>query len=136
MEAELPEPVPRNLLTLVFAALGPEYAILLAVAGVTSFILAALIVIRGRGPLASAALLLVVSIPILIGVLAALHGAIASYMVIAMSDVPPKPADVAEGTFLALLGPVAGFVAGAPGFAVALIGTLTRAFSSDAPTNQ
>ena len=100
MEAE---PVQQSLLPWLVMALGPLYLIVLPLVGLVSFILALVIVMRGRGPRAAASLLLIVNAPLLIGVFAAIQGTLASYRVIAMSAMTPKPAELAVGISMALV---------------------------------
>ena len=56
-----------------------------------------IVVIRGKGPMAAACLVLIVHVPFLIGILSATQGAIVSYDWIAMSATSPSPAEVADG---------------------------------------
>ena len=81
-EAEL---VGQSYFSWMSNALGP-YAILLPLAGLICFLLALILVLRGKGPMAAAGLILVAHVPLLIGVFAAIQGGIASYTVIATAD--------------------------------------------------
>ena len=56
-----------------------------------------IVVIRGKGSMAAAGLVLIVHVPFLIGILSATQGAIVSYDWIAMSATSPSPAEVADG---------------------------------------
>lgn len=121
------EAVQRSLLDQLFAALGFPYVILLPVAGFLCFLISLVLVVRGHGSMASASLVLVVHIPLLIGIFAALHGGFASYMVIATSEAAPKPADVAAGISTALVAPMAGMLLMLPAYATAALGGFVRA---------
>ena len=126
------EPVRQSLLSWMFTALGFPYVILLPLTGVMCFVLALLIVVRGKGPMAAASLILVVHIPPLIGVFAAIQGAIASYTVIAMSAATPKPSEVAAGISTALVAPMVGMLLMIPGYATAVLGSFVRSFVAKA----
>lgn len=122
------EPVQQSILNWMIMALGYPYVILLPLAGLLSFLLALLIVLRGKGPMACAALILIVHVPLFIGVFAAVQGAIASYTVIAMSAATPKPSDLAVGISTALVAPLVGLLVMVPGYAIAALGALIRSF--------
>lgn len=126
------EPVQQSLLGWVFSALGVPYVLLLPIAGLVCFLLAVVVVLRGKGPMAVAALILIVHVPLLIGVFAAVQGAIASYTVIAMSGASPKPAEVAAGISTALVAPLVGMLMMVPGYATAALGAFIRSFSNHA----
>ena len=122
------EPVQQSLLSWIVAALGFPYVILLPLAGALCFLVALLVVLRGRGPMAVVTLLLVVHVPLLIGVFAAIQAAIASYTVIAMSATTPKPSQVAAGVSTALVAPLIGMLLMVPGYATAALGAFVRSF--------
>jgi hypothetical protein len=124
------EPVQQSFLNWMITALGYPYVILLPLAGLLSFLLALLIVFRGNGPMACAALILIVHVPLFIGVFAAIQGAIASYTVIAMSATTPKPSDLAIGISTALVAPLVGLLVMIPGYAIAALGALIRSFDA------
>ena len=129
--ADAAAPVQQSFLNWVFMSLGPAYALLLGLAGLLSFILALVIVLRGKGPMAAAALVLIVHVPILLGIFGALGGAINSYTVIAMSPVSPKPSEVASGISTALFGAMFALIMTMPGYAVAAIGAVARSFPAE-----
>ena len=107
----------------------------LPLAGLVCFLLVLLLVLRGKGPMAAASLILIVHVPLLIGLFAAIQGAIASYTVIAMSAVTPKPSEVADGISTALVGPLVGMMLMVPGYATAALGSLIRSlvFTGEEP---
>lgn len=133
MEAE---PVQRSLLSWMLEALGFPYVFLLPLAGALCFLLALIVVIRGRGPMAAASLILIVHVPLLIGIFAAIQGAISSYTVIAMSDNTVEAAEVASGVSTSLFAPLVGLLLMAPGYAVAAIGAFIRCLTAKVETGQ
>ena len=112
----------------MFMALGFPYVILLPLTGLLCFVFALIIVLRGKGPMAGASLILIVHIPLLIGVFAAIQGGIASYTIIAMSSSTPKPSEVAAGISTALIAPMVGMLLMIPGYATAALGSFVRSF--------
>ncbi len=126
------EPVRQSLLFWVFTSLGFPYVILLPLAGFLCFVLTLIVVLRGRGPMAAAALILIVHVPLLIGAFAAIQGGIASYTVIAMSETAPKPSEVAEGISTALVAPMVAMLLMVPGYATAALGAFIRSLVTNA----
>ena len=123
-----PEPVPQSLLIWAYNALGMMYVILLPLAGLSSFVLALIVVFRGKGAMSAASLILIVHTPLLIGIFAALQGAIASYTIIANAPTTPKPSEIAGGISTALVAPIVGMLLMIPGYATAAIGSFVRSF--------
>lgn len=60
------EPVQQSYLSWMFTALGFPYLILLPLTALVCFVLALIIVVRGKGPMAAASLILIIHIPLLI----------------------------------------------------------------------
>lgn len=125
-------PVQQSLLHWFLLALGWRYTILLSLAGLLSFVLTLIVVLRGKGPLASASLVLIVHVPLLIGVYAAIDGLIRSYTVIAMSEATVKASEVATGISTALVAPLVGMILMVPGYATAALGSLIRSLGANA----
>jgi hypothetical protein len=125
------EPLQRSVITSMVSAVGFPYVILLPLAGVVCFLLALIVVLRGKGPMATPALILIVHVPLLIGIFAATQGALASYTLMAASVATPKPADVAQGISTALVAPIVGLMLMVPGYATAAIGAFIRCLSAD-----
>lgn len=123
------EPASQSLLTWTVMALG-AYGFLLVAAGLVSFLVSLLIVIRGRGPMAVAALVLIVPLPLLIGVLGAWHGAVASFGTIAMSGAEVKTSEFAGAVIAMLARPIVGMLFMAPGYVVAAGGSFIRSMLS------
>lgn len=124
---EAAEPVRQSFLNWILTALGFPYVVILPIAGIVCFALALILVARGKGPMSAAALILIVHVPLLIGVFAAIQGGIASYMIIATSESTPKPAEVAAGISTALIAPLVGIMLMVPGYSIAALGAFIRA---------
>ena len=75
-----------------------------------------------------ASLILIVNTPLLIGMFAALQGAIAYYTIIANASSTPKPSEIAGGISTALVAPMVGMLLMIPGYAMAAIGSFVRSF--------
>jgi hypothetical protein len=110
-------------------ALGPKYIVLLGLGGLLAFVLTLIVVLRGRGPMAGAALVFIVPIPFFIGLYGAVDGAIASYTIIANSVLQPKPSEIAQGFSLALATPLVGMLLMAPSYALAMFGLMARSLA-------
>ncbi|WP_372723859.1 hypothetical protein [Novipirellula sp.] len=123
------EPVQQSLLQWIFVALGPAYLVLLPLTAFLSFVVALMIVVRGKGAMAAAALVLVVHIPLLIGLFAVFQGAISAFTVMAMSSATPKPADIAAGFSTALVAPFISLLLMVPGYFTAVIGAVVRSLA-------
>jgi len=124
------EPVQRSLLSWIFQSVGPFYLFAILIIALLSLALTVILVIRGRGPMASASLLLVVHAPFWLGLIAALQGSISAYMVIATSPSAPKPSEIAEGISMALMCPLVALTSMIPIYAVAVIGSFLRAMAT------
>lgn len=125
-------PQHQSFLMWVLTTLGMN-AILLPLCAGLAFVLTLLLVLRGKGPLTGTALLFIVPAPLLLGFWGALKGAIASFSVIAMSDVSLKPAEVAGGVAEALLLPTAGLLLTVPSYLLAVIGLFVRSLQDKGP---
>ena len=73
-------------------------------------------------------MLLLVPLPLLLGLFGALKASIASFSVIAMSDVGLKPSEVAGGVSEMLVIPMFGLLLMGPSYVTALIGLMVRSF--------
>ena len=120
----------------MLTALGFPYVILLSLTGVLCFLLALIVVLRGKGPMAAASLVLIVHVPLLIGIFAAIQGGIASYTVIATGAAPPKPSEVAAGISTALVAPLVAMIFMIPGYATAALGAFIRCLVTKTETSQ
>ena len=132
MEVETPQ---FSLLRWVFSSLGVPYIVLFGLAGLVCLVLTLVLVIRGKGPMAAVALVLVVHVPFFIGLFAALQGAASSFLVIATSGATPKPSEVAVGTSTGLIAPMVGLLVMAPSYVIAILGALSRSFGSKPQPN-
>ncbi len=124
-EPELIEPVQQSFLSWIIESISVPFTLLLLLSGIACFVTALILVRRSKGPMAAAALVLVVHIPLFIGVLAALFGVLHALRTIATSTAP-RPTDYAAGVSAVLFGPIAGIAMSAPGYAVAVIGAFLR----------
>ena len=105
--------------------MGP-IGLLIPVAGLCSFVLTLVVVIRGQGPFALAALVLLVPIPFLLGLFGTAQGMILSLQVIATSTVAPKPSEISDGIATSLFNPMLGLVFMTPSYLAATIGSIFR----------
>jgi hypothetical protein len=112
-------------------ALGFKYAILLPVSALVVFVLTLIVVVRGKGPMATAALLLIVPVPFLIGVFAAIEGGLRSFRVMATLDTDPPLGIVAAAVSTVLVAPMVGMSLMVPSHILAIVGSLVRSFSAD-----
>ena len=129
------DPAPQSLVTWAMMALGP-YGVLLAAAGMVSFIVSLMVVIRGRGPMASAALVLIVPLPLLIGVFGAWHGACSSFATIGMSGADLKNSELAAAISDILVRPIAGTLLMIPGYLIAAGGSFIRSMLSETKSKE
>ncbi|WP_084426347.1 hypothetical protein [Roseimaritima ulvae] len=116
----------------ILSSLGWIYLILLPLAALAAFLLSLLIVIRGRGPLAAAALLLVVLAPMLIGLFAGIQGIVNVYRVIAVAGGQPLRFSLASGVSTALVAPLVAMLLSVPAYATAALGALVRCLKAPA----
>jgi hypothetical protein len=129
------DPAQQSMLLGLFNSLGLMYTVLLLLSGLVSFLLALLLVIRGKGPFLGVALFLIVHVPMLIGVYAAVEGVINMYSLISMSAGTPKPSEIAAGISTSLVSITVGMFLTIPGYAVAAIGSLVRALNTRGVTS-
>ncbi len=115
----------------IYLALGLQYTILLPLAGLISFVLALVLVLRGKGPMAAAALVLIVPLPLLVGLYATVEGVIVTYTIIAMSPTAPKPDEMLYGVSMSMVGVWTGLLLMVPSYLVAVVGALVRALRTD-----
>jgi hypothetical protein len=123
--------VQQSFLSWIFTALGFKYAILLPVSALVVFVLTLIVVVRGKGPMAGVALMLIVPVPLLIGVLAAIEGGIRSYMVLATVPTDPTPGQSAAILSTLLVAPLVGMLLMAPSYVLATLGSFIRSLSAD-----
>ncbi|HJT35378.1 MAG TPA: hypothetical protein VJ783_25355 [Pirellulales bacterium] len=130
------EPVRQSFLQWILMALGLKYTLLLPFAAFIAFVLALIVLLRGKGPMAAAALFFIVPMPFLIGIYGAIEGLISIYQVIAAAAAQPKPSELAEGTSMALVAPMVGMLLMIPTYALATVGMTVRSLvaSSERPS--
>lgn len=122
---------PQSFVSWIISALGLGYLVLIPSAAIIAFVIALIVVIRGRGPMAAAALVLVTPAPFLIGLIGALEGVISSYSIIATSAATPRPSELAQGISMALVAPLTGLLLMTPALVVAAFGAFYRSISDD-----
>lgn len=126
---EVAEPVRQSFLLFLINALGIRYAFLLPAAALVAFIVVLILVLRGKGPELVGALIFIVPLPVLVGILGTVDGMLASYQVIAMSDLAPKPSEVAQGISMSLVSAWIGLMLAVPGYLLAAVGLAVRALA-------
>ena len=131
MQPEIEPVQQQTFLSWTLSALGFEYAILLALAAVLSFVLTLFVLVRGRGAMAGVALLLIVPAPLLIGIFLALQVVMNSSFIITVSPVSPRLSEVATAISAAFAPPLVGMLLMAPSYTLAFLGSVLRSFSSD-----
>lgn len=117
----------QSLLSWAISALGPLYLVLLPLSAVVSFVLILVLLFRGRGAMAVGSILLLVHVPLMIGIFAAVQGMVSVYSVIGMSGTTPKPSELAAGYSVALFAPLVSMLLMIPSYLAASIGTFLRA---------
>jgi len=128
--AQAGEPVNDSVLGWLARSLGPVYGLLIPLTGIAVFVGGLLVVAFSRRPAVIAAYLVFVPLPLLIALFGTIHGAIHSYLVIAMSVTQPKPAEIAQGTSTALAASLVGIMATFPAYLVVSIGLFLRTVGS------
>jgi hypothetical protein len=124
-------PMQQSFLSWMVAALGYPYAILLPGSALFGFVLTLIVVVRGKGPMAGAALVFIVPAPMLIGVFAAMEGGIRSFNMIATVAADPAPGQIARVISTLLAAPMVGMALTVPSYLLAAIGSLVRSFFAD-----
>lgn len=127
------EPGSESLLVWAYYSLGFLFTVLLPLTGLLSFVLAIVIVRRGKGLMAAASLLLIVHLPFLVGVFAAIQGAVSMYAMLGNSSLTPKPNEISQGISTIFVAPLIAMLLMIPGYSVAAIGTLIRSFEERTP---
>ena len=130
MEDEFANTVNQSQLQFYYSALGLRYLVLLLLAAVIGFVVTLIVVIRGRGHLATAALLLAVLLPLLVGVEATVDGAMAASEVIAASGATPKPSEIARAVSMSLASLKVAMSLTAPIIIMAVVGSLLRSLTN------
>lgn len=92
------------------------------------FILTVILVFRGKGPLTGVALLFIIPLPVLLGLLALIHGGIQSLQVIFYSSVPPNTSEFGDAISTSLVGPMMGLLLTLPSYLLAMTVMFVRSF--------
>lgn len=135
---------PQSFATWAITSLGPLYVVLIPLSALVSFLVILFLVYRGRGVMAATSILLLVHVPLMIGVFAALEGLANMYRVMAISGTTINAADIASGYSSLLFAPMVSMLLMIPSYTAALIGTFFRAvftkeersFVSQSPNNE
>ena len=122
----------QSFLVWFISSLGWRYGLLLPLVAAIAFILTVIIVLRGRGPYATAALLLIVPMPLIVGMVGVVDGLMNSLMVIAMSSSSPKPSVFAQGISTSLVTAMVGFLLMFPSYMLAMLGMFARSLGLNA----
>jgi hypothetical protein len=118
-------------LSWILAALGYKYAIVMPLSALLAFVLTLIIVARGKGPMASAALLLIVPVPFVIGAFAAIEAGVFSFRVLATLATEARWDQVAHVISTLFVGPMVGMSLMAPSYILAILGSSFRSLSAD-----
>jgi hypothetical protein len=126
---EMDEPIVReSLLMFYFHALGFRYALLIPLAAFVAFVLALILVIRGKGPALGPALVLIVPMAVYIGIFAGVDGIVASCQVLAITGGSPNSSEIARGVAMSFVAPMLAMFLSIPAYLAAVIGTTIRSF--------
>jgi len=129
---ELLAALPRqSYIEFIINSLGWRYMFLLPLAALVSLTLILILVVRGKGSAVPAALVLLVPLPILVGILGVVDGMVASFQVIATSDIAPEPSAYAQGICMSLTTFLIGMLLAVPGYLLAIGATFVRSLLGD-----
>lgn len=106
------------------------FGLLVVLSALIVFIGAVIVVMASRRPGVIAACFPWLLLPLWLGFMGILWGSLQSFMVIAFSDVNPKPKDVAEGVSMALVCPLLALVLTFPGYLVLSLGLFLRTLAA------
>lgn len=121
----------RSLVECMFLALGPFYGTLLPLSGLLAFVLVLILVVRGKGPMAVAALIFIVHVPFLIGVYGTVQGLVVAFSVLAGSPLAPEPSELVVAFWTSLFALLVGILVMVPAYLTAIIGTFVRALKGE-----
>jgi len=122
----------ESLLMWTFNALGWRYTFALPLAGLLSFVLALVVVMRG-GNYAGPALLFIVPLPALVGLLGVVDGITMSTMVLTQSEATAKPSDVLTSFGSSVVTLLVGMLLMGPAYLVAMGGLFIRTLMGEKP---
>jgi hypothetical protein len=117
----------QSLVSFFIHALGHRYLVLLPLAGMVSFALTLLVLIKGKGPSMGALVVLLVLLPLTVGYYGYIDGLISSYSVIAASETMPKPSELSNGVSMSLVSMLVGFWMSLPTLVLSIAGLTVRA---------
>ncbi|HEX3870567.1 MAG TPA: hypothetical protein VHV77_09035 [Pirellulales bacterium] len=125
---------PQSMLHFYQQALGTKYLIWLPLTAIIGFVLTLLAVVKWRGSVSVALLILAVPMPIVAGLYGYFDGMLASFQIIAMSTTQPKPSEWAQGEAMALVSVLVGCWLSVPLFVIAVIGSFIHWIRGENPT--
>ena len=114
----------------LISVLGP-YLLLLPLAALVCFVLVLILTIRGKGPFAAAAVILLTMFPMLLGLFASVASAIGFMHFMGTSLTPPTLNELCDAMSVYLALPFVAMLLSVSVYAVATIGSLIRAFRTD-----
>ena len=126
---------PQSRLMWMVSSLGTNAALLSLVA-LVAFIVVLILILRGRGPAMVGAILLIVPLPLYVALLGAEKGTVASFAVIALSDVQLKQSELFAGLGAMLVSILVAILLTMPAFLLATIGLTVQALRGEPPTSQ
>ncbi len=123
----------QSFLGMLLTALG-TYAVLIPLAAVASSVLILILILRGREPFAGFAVLLIAPLPLVVGMIGAIHSGISTTAALANSS-NPSPNGIWQALMIALFFPAFGLLMLIPGYSLAVLGSVVRTMSG-AGTNR
>lgn len=115
-----------SLLEWAYQSLGPFYILALFGSGFVIFVGGCLVVLLARRPSVSAAYLVFVPIPLLIGVFGTFEGFIAAMSVMGTSSSAPQASEIAEGLSMSSFSTLVGILCMLPAFFVVSLGLFLK----------
>ena len=129
-EWEIVEPAQMSYLQWMFTSLGPFYSLAIPGSAIAVFVGACLVVGISRRPSVIASYLLFLPLPLLIGMIASVHGMIMSLQVIATAGTSPKPSDIAAGIGMSLFASLLSLLLTFPSYLVLAFGLFLRTIAA------
>jgi len=125
----------ESMLLFSFNALGWRYTLAIPFFAFLAFVLALILVIRGRTWATGPATLMVVAMPMLVGVFAWIEGLMVGYLTFASSPVITRSNDLYAGYAASIVPPMVALLLSVPAYLVALVGLFLRAMTEQ-PTGK
>jgi len=122
----------ESLLMWFIDGLGLFYLAAIVGTAVFAGLLTLVVVLRGKGTMAAAALILIPPCPLWIGMYSATEGLLRALFVLQASETEPRLSELCAGASTALIGPAFGMLLMAPIYALAVFGSLLRSQFAEA----